>query len=149
MQELRSEHVVKFVAAARQVRWERRLRMLACMERARLDLSEVLRSQDARVAAGLGECLPALRQCVRWGSQMAAGLAHLHRYNVIHSDFKPKNVVLDEAIKAKIADFGLSGVKQVDKSCLSVRCFSKVGYMLARARRVQSVLLRAVRCPKC
>lgn len=52
----------------------------------------------------------------RWGSQIAAGLAYIHKYDVIHRDLNPWNVftrrVRDRpghaSVELKIGDFGLS-----------------------------------------
>ena len=41
---------------------------------------------------------------------MAAGLAYMHP-NIIHSDLKPQNILIDGDGRAKIADFGISRVK--------------------------------------
>ncbi|MBX7116703.1 MAG: protein kinase [Myxococcaceae bacterium] len=41
-------------------------------------------------------------------TQAASGLAAAHRHGVIHRDFKPSNLVLDEASTPRVADFGLS-----------------------------------------
>lgn len=43
-------------------------------------------------------------------SDVAAGLAYMHP-NVIHSDLKPQNILIDREGHAKIADFGISRVK--------------------------------------
>ena len=35
-------------------------------------------------------------------------MEYLHKLNVIHRDLKPGNIVLDESLRPKITDFGLS-----------------------------------------
>lgn len=40
--------------------------------------------------------------------QMLAGLAHLHKNNIIHRDIKPENILLDVNTIPKICDFGLA-----------------------------------------
>lgn len=51
--------------------------------------------------------------------QLLRGLSHLHSHNIIHSDLKPENVMVDQVrahpYNIKIADFGLSEVI-VDRS---------------------------------
>lgn len=46
-------------------------------------------------------------------AQIAEGLAALHREHVIHRDLKPGNVLIDKQQRVKIADFGISALREV------------------------------------
>jgi hypothetical protein len=47
---------------------------------------------------------------VKIGLQVALGMEHLHKRHMLHRDLKSANVLLDEDLKAKVCDFGLSRV---------------------------------------
>ncbi|KAK8653291.1 hypothetical protein V6N13_127299 [Hibiscus sabdariffa] len=63
----------------------------------------------------------------------AEGLAHLHgggsETRIIHRDIKSSNVLLDELLNPKIADFGLVRCLAPDKSHLSTGVAGTLGYM--------------------
>jgi eukaryotic-like serine/threonine-protein kinase len=52
---------------------------------------------------------------VYFASQAADGLAHAHAQGVLHRDIKPSNLMLTEARKVKILDFGLGTLLQQDE----------------------------------
>jgi serine/threonine protein kinase/formylglycine-generating enzyme required for sulfatase activity len=48
------------------------------------------------------------QQAARMAMQLASGLQAVHEKGVVHRDFKPGNILLDEDDTPKIADFGLA-----------------------------------------
>jgi serine/threonine protein kinase len=46
--------------------------------------------------------------CQRLLFEAAAALGHAHRYGVIHRDVKPSNIMVDDAGRVLLADFGIS-----------------------------------------
>ena len=56
-----------------------------------------------------------LTQALDYLEQICAGLAHAHKYGIIHRDIKPQNLLLTEDRKTvKIADFGVARVNDSD-----------------------------------
>jgi serine/threonine protein kinase len=52
-----------------------------------------------------------LKEILRIGMQLAAGLAAAHAQGVVHRDIKPANILLENSVqRVKITDFGLAGV---------------------------------------
>ncbi|MBO3735467.1 serine/threonine-protein kinase [Glycomyces niveus] len=50
-------------------------------------------------------------QAAYLGAQLAEGLSYIHRFDVVHRDFKPANIMIDEE-GPKIIDFGLSVLEE-------------------------------------
>ncbi|KAG6856717.1 hypothetical protein H0H87_001506 [Tephrocybe sp. NHM501043] len=51
---------------------------------------------------------------VHLASDVANGLAYLHRIGMIHGDLKGPNILVDSAGRARLADFGLSSISDPD-----------------------------------
>ncbi|KAK8882419.1 hypothetical protein M9Y10_045061 [Tritrichomonas musculus] len=49
---------------------------------------------------------------------IASGMSYLHHYNIIHRDLKPDNILLNDNLYPKLADFGLS--KEISEDNLNV-----------------------------
>lgn len=47
-------------------------------------------------------------QVLRWLTQIALGLKHLHQRHIIHRDMKPQNIFLTKNDDLRIGDFGIS-----------------------------------------
>lgn len=60
-------------------------------------------------------------------SGIAEGLEHLHKCEVIHFDLKPSNILLDEKLLPKLADFGCS--RQRAHSYITAGARGTVAYM--------------------
>jgi len=50
---------------------------------------------------------------------IVSGVNYLHSRNIIHSDLKSPNILLDEKYRAKITDFGVSKIKETMKSTVA------------------------------
>lgn len=78
--------------------------MLLAEELMESDLSDVLHGSRSERGLTYG-------QIVGICMDIARGLEHIHKNNVVHFDLKPQNILLDENLTAKIADFGSSKYK--------------------------------------
>ncbi|XP_077238913.1 wall-associated receptor kinase-like 20 [Tasmannia lanceolata] len=78
-----------------------------------------------------GSVLPWLRR-LTVARQTAEGLAYLHSSAVppiYHRDVKSSNILLDENLNAKVADFGLSRLAETDLSHISTCAQGTLGYL--------------------
>lgn len=61
---------------------------------------------------------------------VASGIAFLHRLRIIHRDIKLGNILLDEHLHAKVADFGLSFAKTSANSTYAMNEGGTIPYMV-------------------
>ncbi|MEZ6016539.1 MAG: bifunctional serine/threonine-protein kinase/formylglycine-generating enzyme family protein [Planctomycetota bacterium] len=62
------------------------------------------RNLDERIA----DARPSVAEVLRWGVELADGLAHAHAAGIVHRDVKPSNVRITPDGRALLLDFGLA-----------------------------------------
>lgn len=50
------------------------------------------------------------KQLIKWGHQIACGMAFLHSKQVLHLDLAARNVFLSSDLQCKVGDFGFSQI---------------------------------------
>ncbi|MBX7097556.1 MAG: protein kinase [Myxococcaceae bacterium] len=86
----------------------------------------------------LGEARLAPAEALRIAAQVCRGIEHAHQRNIIHRDLKPENILLDAHGTAKVADFGLAGMRGSEKNLeltATAVAMGTVNYMAPEQRR--------------
>ncbi|CAI5462484.1 unnamed protein product, partial [Closterium sp. Yama58-4] len=91
-------------------------------------------SLDQVLAREMGKDSPMRRWAVRRNilEGTARALKYLHQDctpGIIHRDMKPANILLDENLEAKVADFGLAREADASRTHMSTSVFGTVGYL--------------------
>ncbi|CAB4281783.1 unnamed protein product [Prunus armeniaca] len=79
-----------------------------------------------------GESMPSWDQRREIALGTARGLLYLHEEcssQIIHCDIKPQNILLDDSFTARIADFGVAKLLQMDQTRTTTRFRGTKGYM--------------------
>jgi hypothetical protein len=94
---------------------------------------ELLRgSLKEKLEAGGGKGVP-VQHALRWFLQLAYGLRAAHASGLTHHNLKPENILFDGYGNAKLADFGLGRVIEVDATKGMPQVFMGTGGMVYMA----------------
>ncbi|MFC1822702.1 serine/threonine protein kinase [Thermodesulfobacteriota bacterium] len=72
------------------------------------DLAAVVKMAQTRKGSRGENGALSMERAVHIFLQILEGIGFAHKYNIVHGDIKPANILLDEQGRAKVADFGLS-----------------------------------------
>lgn len=89
-------------------------------------------SLKERLEAGGGKGVP-VQHALRWFLQLAYGLRAAHNAGLTHHNLKPENILFDGYGNAKLADFGLGRVIEVDSTKGMPQVFMGTGGMVYMA----------------
>ncbi|TSC26841.1 serine/threonine protein kinase [Corallococcus sp. Z5C101001] len=98
---------------------------------------EYVEGQSLRHALGGRDPL-APPQALKVLLQVARAVECAHAKNIIHRDLKPENILLDGRLHAKVADFGLAGIREPDSEkhlTATAVAMGTLNYMAPEQRR--------------
>ncbi len=84
-----------------------------------------------------------LAEALKYGVQVAEGLAHAHRHGIVHRDVKTDNIMLTEEGDAKITDFGLAKLRGTSPLTQTGSTLGTVAYMSPEQIRGEEVDFRS------
>ncbi|NOK13432.1 serine/threonine-protein kinase [Corallococcus exercitus] len=98
---------------------------------------EYVEGQSLRHALSGRDPLPPA-QSLKVLLQVARAVECAHAKNIIHRDLKPENILLDGRLHAKVADFGLAGIREPDSEkhlTATAVAMGTLNYMAPEQRR--------------
>ncbi|RKH37096.1 serine/threonine-protein kinase [Corallococcus sicarius] len=98
---------------------------------------EYVEGQSLRHALSGADPMPP-QQALKVLLQVARAVECAHDKNIIHRDLKPENILLDGRQHAKVADFGLAGIRQPDSQkqlTATAVAMGTLNYMAPEQRR--------------
>ena len=122
---LRHPHIVQFLGL-----WSDKTSLYLVMEKMMINLHDLLVPEDTLPSSTTQLRIPLGLKC-SIVLDTARGLAYLHAQNppVIHRDLSARNVLLDSALTAKIADLGMAKIVSAKDSATMTKAPGALVYM--------------------
>jgi len=70
-----------------------------------------------------------LPQIIKILKDVASGMLHLHREQIVHRDLAARNILLDDHMNAAVSDFGMSRIVQSGKSAITQSLVGPIKWM--------------------